>query len=171
MWIKTIIYPGHSPTDIFPVKITLRKRRKREEKQTSALQPQKNESIGALWFHFQFRFYWNYLIVYRRTACVMSPISLNKPSDIADIPLSEFPRHYSDNSPQSSSSKALRTFPGKSLSRKDDSRKNVSRKDVSRIVIFPERLFPDKTFPGQSLSRKDVSRKDVSRKKNFVSEF
>ena len=57
------------------------------------------------------------------------------------------------------SKKALRTFPGKSLSRKDDSRKDVSRKDVSRIVIFPERRFPDKTFPGQSLSRKDVSRK------------
>jgi len=53
----------------------------------------------------------------------------------------------------------LRTFPGKSLSRKDD-----SQKDVSRIVIFPERRFPDRTFPGQSLSRKDDSRKDVSRK-------
>jgi len=49
----------------------------------------------------------------------------------------------------------LRTFPGMSLSRKDDSRKDISRKDVSQIVIFPERRFPDKTFPGKSFSRKN----------------
>ena len=65
-----------------------------------------------------------------------------------------------------SQNKGLRTFPGKSLSRKDDSRKDVSRKDVSRIVIFPERRFPerrfpDKMFPGQSLSWKDVSQKII----------
>jgi len=54
---------------------------------------------------------------------------------------------------------ALRTFPGKLLSRKDDSRKDVSRKDVSRIVIFPERRFrirrfPDNHFPGKSFPGK-----------------
>ena len=35
----------------------------------------------------------------------------------------------------------LRTFPGKSL----------SRKDVSRIVIFPERRFPENHFPGKTV--------------------
>ena len=45
---------------------------------------------------------------------------------------------------------ALRTCPGKSLSRKD-----VSRKRLSGIVIFPERRFPERRFP----------------EKNFVSEF
>ena len=36
----------------------------------------------------------------------------------------------------------LQTFPGKSLSRKDDSRKDVSRKDVSRKDVSQKIIFP-----------------------------
>ena len=55
---------------------------------------------------------------------------------------------------------ALRTFPGKSLSRKDD----------SRIVIFPERRFPQTvTFPGKTFPGKTIPGKVGKTKEGFFS--